>query len=147
MSDFDEVIDKIVKQISSSTVNAIFGETRLFDDKAIIPVGKIAYGWGGGGGKAEKETAKEEGEEENQGMGLGMGTKIQPVGYVLISKDRVLFQPIFEIGPIMLACTIFGGLLFLKLFKFKMMGKHYHKHLATDSHQKPFSKHMHLFKK
>jgi uncharacterized spore protein YtfJ len=122
MSDIEKVVEQIMKQIESSNVKAIIGEPYEFEGQAVIPVGKIGYGWGGGGGKTEVEN-KEEQEEENKGMGFGMGASVTPVGFIKITHDNVMFQPIMDIAPICKIWSIFGGLSLLMVIKFIMMSK------------------------
>jgi uncharacterized spore protein YtfJ len=122
MSDIENVVDRIMKQIGSSNVKAIFGEAYRFEEKVVIPVGKIAYGWGGGGGKTEAE-GQEKQEEKNKGMGFGMGAKVMPIGYISVTKDNVTFQPVMDITPICVAWSVFGGMALLMTLKFMMLSR------------------------
>ncbi|MBI4733407.1 MAG: hypothetical protein HY779_01035 [Rubrobacteridae bacterium] len=125
MSEIENVVDQVMKQIGSSNVNAIFGEPVRFEDKVVIPVGKIGYGWGGGGGKTEKENGEGQvqEEEENSGMGFGMGAKVSPIGYIAITRDKVTFQPVMDIAPVCIIWSVFGGMLMLMLAKYTMLSK------------------------
>jgi uncharacterized spore protein YtfJ len=123
MSDIDKVVDQIMKQVGSTNINTVFGEAVQFEDKVVIPVGKIGYGWGGGGGKTEKENGEgqEQQEEENSGMGFGMGAKVSPIGYISINSEKVSFQPVMDIAPVCIIWSVFGGMLLLMLAKYTMI--------------------------
>lgn len=55
MSDYLELVEKVISEVSDTNVGAIFGESRQIGNQVVIPVGKISYGWGGGGkGKSRK---------------------------------------------------------------------------------------------
>jgi uncharacterized spore protein YtfJ len=122
MSDIEKVVEQIMKQIESSDVKAIIGEPYEFEGQAVIPVGKIGYGWGGGGGKTEVENEEKQ-EEENKGMGFGMGASVTPVGFIKITRDNVMFQPIVDVAPMVKIWSIFGGLSLMMVIKFIMMSK------------------------
>jgi len=127
VAELRDVVDKIISQISQANVEAIFGESRQIGDKVIIPVGAISYGWGGGGGKG-----KAKGEEEGEGSGFGMGVKVKPLGFITVTADRVTYDPIINMGPVILVYASFMGLLLLKAFKLMSMtmagGRHPYKH-------------------
>ncbi|MBE0448470.1 MAG: hypothetical protein IBX64_10320 [Actinobacteria bacterium] len=115
MAEYEDIVNKVMSQIGRTNVEAIFGESRQIGDKVIIPVGKVTYGWGGGGGRGRAPGKEEEGEGE--GGGLGMGVKVKPIGFIVVTADRVTYEPIIDLGPIMVIFSSFLGLLFLKFFK------------------------------
>lgn len=119
MSEIKDIVEKVMSQIGRTNVEAVFGESRQIGDKVIIPVGKISYGWGGGSGKGPGQ--------EGEGGGFGMGVKVKPIGYITVTADRVTYEPIVDLAPIILAGSLVIGLTLLKLVKFKgKMGHKYH---------------------
>ena len=104
MSDYEDNVKNIMAQIRETNVEAIFGASRQVDNKIIITVGKISYGWGGGSGKGKAPEKAEEGE----GGGIGMGVKVKPIGYIIAGAEEVTYQPIIDFGKIL---TILAPLL------------------------------------
>jgi uncharacterized spore protein YtfJ len=117
MSDYEEVVKSIMSQISSTNVEAIFGQSRQVGERVIIPVGKISYGWGGGGGKGERKEEEAEGKQEGAGGGLGMGVAVKPIGTIVVEKDKVHYDPIVDYGPILTIASVVCGFALLKILK------------------------------
>lgn len=122
VSDFNNTVDKIMSQLGGLNVEMIFGESRQIGDKVVIPVGTIGYGWGGGGGKGPVKQNEPEAGPEGEGAGVGMGVKVKPLGFITVTADRVKYEPIIDMGPVILIFGVVFGLTLLKLSKM-MMGK------------------------
>lgn len=79
-------------------VNTVVGEAvEAQDGTVIIPVSRVACGFAAGGG--EFETAGGSNNEEGQqvlpfGGGSGAGVSVQPVGFLVVSKEAVRFLPV-----------------------------------------------------
>lgn len=115
MSELRDIVNNIMSQIGGTSVEAVFGESRQIGDKVIIPVGKISYCWGGGSGKGKGPGQEGEGE----GGGFGMGVKVKPIGFITVTPDRVTYEPIVDLAPIIIVGGLVIGLTLLKLVKFK----------------------------
>lgn len=86
--------------------NAVFGEARMVDGSAIIPVARITYGGGGGGGG-------EHGEEEQHGEGLGFGMTARPLGVIEVRHESVRWVPAVDWSRLALVWSITAGLFLL----------------------------------
>lgn len=121
MAEFKDTVDKVMSQLSGLNVEAIFGESRQFADKVVIPVGTISYGWGGGGGKGPSKGQEGEVKPEGEGSGMGMGVKVKPLGFITITADRVKYEPIIDMKPFILVFGAVAGLMFLKFSRMMVM--------------------------
>ncbi|HLN04604.1 MAG TPA: spore germination protein GerW family protein [Bryobacteraceae bacterium] len=69
----------------SASVTAVYGEAISANDKTIIPVARIAYGFGGGRGRKHHEGDSPEGE------GAGGGVYAVPIGVVEVTDAGTRF--------------------------------------------------------
>lgn len=122
MSEYSDMVNDVVSHLTRANVEIIFGESREFEGKIIIPVGKVRYGWGGGSGKGPSGK-QGEGAPEGEGSGMGMGVMVKPMGFITVSADSVQYQPIVDYGPLMWVLGPVLGLAMLKLVKAMMIGK------------------------
>jgi sporulation protein YtfJ len=74
------ITEEIGSMISTKT---IIGEHITIDGMTIIPVTKVTFGFGGGGGEG-KNTGN-----EGAGTGGGGGACVQPIAFLVISKEDV----------------------------------------------------------
>jgi uncharacterized spore protein YtfJ len=94
-----EPIDEMLRKLNA---NAVFGEPFKEGDVTVIPVANVAYGFGYGSGRGKMtgsmsgaaENASEPG--EGSGQGGGGGGMARPIGYVRISPDGVVYEPIMD---------------------------------------------------
>lgn len=84
------VTDEIANMISTKTV---IGEHIITEDRTIIPVTKVSFGFGSGGGEG-----KGKGGEEGFGGGGGGGGMIEPVAFLVVSKEDVKVYSVKEKG-------------------------------------------------
>lgn len=78
--------------LGQASVKAIYGDPISANDKTIIPVAKIMYGFGAGagtGGVGEKNT-------RGEGGGGGGGVRAIPVGVIEVSQQQTRFVPITD---------------------------------------------------
>ena len=93
--------------LGQANVKAIYGEPISANDKTIIPVAKIMYGFGAGagtGGVGEKNT-------RGEGGGGGGGVRAVPIGVIEVSNQQTRFVPISDrrkLGGAMLAGMVLG---------------------------------------
>lgn len=86
------VTEEIANMISTKTV---IGEHIILEGKTIIPVTKVSFGFGSGGGEGKGKTG-----EEGFGGGGGGGGTIQPVAFIVVSKEDVKVYSLKEKGMI-----------------------------------------------
>lgn len=86
------ITEEIANMISTKTV---VGEHIVIEGRTIIPITKVSFGFGGGGGEGP-------GKEGNQGTGAGGGggACVQPIAFLVVSKEEVQLFAIKEKGVI-----------------------------------------------
>lgn len=86
------ITEEIANMISTETV---VGERITVGDKTIIPVTKVCFGFGSGGGEGKVKVG-----EEGFGGGGGGGGSIQPIAFLVVSKEDVKVYSLKEKGVI-----------------------------------------------
>jgi uncharacterized spore protein YtfJ len=76
----------------TASVNAVYGEAISANDKTIIPVARICYGFGGGRGRKHHDGDSPEGE----GEGGGGGVYAVPIGVVEVSDTGTRFVALHD---------------------------------------------------
>lgn len=76
-----EVSGELERLVSTKTV---VGDAVTVGDITIIPVTKVSFGFGTGGGEGKSKD-----NEEGFGGGGAAGAKIEPVAFIVMSKDGV----------------------------------------------------------
>ncbi|WP_266076396.1 spore germination protein GerW family protein [Haladaptatus caseinilyticus] len=74
MVDFDRIESAMVRFHRSGTVERVYGDPISVDDRTVVPVANVGYGFGGGG--------------DDDGSGFGGGVRATPVGVVEISPNE-----------------------------------------------------------
>lgn len=119
-----ELIDKLSGLLGAQKgVQLVFGDTRAFDDRAVIPVARVGYGFGGGAGACKpKARTAEEGRaaEEEEGLGFGGGVNVKPIGYIEVTPERIEFRPIIDLTSLLIAAGVAIG---IAMFKAALLGR------------------------
>lgn len=122
MNDPAEGFERLVHEIGAGLdTTTIFGEPRMLDGKAIIPVASIQYAGGGGGGGGE--TAGEESGTDvesasgGEGFGGGFGVMAKPLGVIEVEHDGVRWVPVVDYSRLALVWSVIGGMLLLMGFR------------------------------
>ncbi len=76
------ITEEIANMISTKTV---IGEHITIDGKTIIPITKVSFGFGSGGGEGKGKAEAGEG----SGVGGGGGACIQPIGFLVVTPEKV----------------------------------------------------------
>ncbi len=89
-------MDKIKAMVD---VNTIVGDAVTTPDgTTVIPVSKVSFGFGAGGSefttKQSEEKSKNGGNNPMFGGGAGSGVSINPIAFLVITKDQVRILPI-----------------------------------------------------
>ncbi|MBC7085631.1 MAG: sporulation protein [Methanomethylovorans sp.] len=82
-------LEDLMKEVSSElerlvSTKTVVGDAVTVGDITIIPVTKVSFGFGTGGGEGKGKD-----NEEGFGGGGGAGAKIEPVAFIIVSKDDV----------------------------------------------------------
>jgi uncharacterized spore protein YtfJ len=114
----NRLFDAIEKTRDTADWRAAFGEPQVVEDKTVIPVAKVTYGFGLGFGHAVTES-EEEGESpsEGEGGGAGGGASAKPVGALVVTEEGVYFEETMDAGKIAFAGILLTALSVYQLFK------------------------------
>jgi len=95
-----------------------FGEPQVVEDKTIIPVAKVRYGFGLGFGSGTGEAGEEDGPvPEGEGGGGGGGATAKPLGAIVVTPECVYFQETMDVAKVSIAGMILGGFFVFQLAK------------------------------
>lgn len=110
-----DVLKNISDRVSGiASVNTVFGEPRVLNNRAIIPVGLVTGGFGAGGGEG-KQPAGEQGMEEGSGVGGGGGFSVRPLAVLEVTDEQTRLIPILDMTKIIMAgFGIVAGIIFMK---------------------------------
>ena len=104
MAVFDSVRQVVDGVRDALTVRRVFGDPIERDGITVIPVARVRGGAGGGGG---------EGSDGTGGGGTGFGMSAIPVGVFVVRDGKVTWQPVFDLGRVILGGQIVAALFFL----------------------------------
>lgn len=100
----NRLFDTVEQARETARWQAAFGEAQVVEDKTIIPVAQISYGFALGFGSGEGPS---EGEAEPASSGEGGGTaggaQSKPLGAIVVTPECVYFQEVRDEGKIALA--------------------------------------------
>ncbi len=78
----EETIKEVAGELERiASTKTVVGDPIIAADKTIIPISKISMGFGAGGGEGKRE------KESGYGGGGGAGAKIDPVAFIVVSKE------------------------------------------------------------
>jgi uncharacterized spore protein YtfJ len=114
----NRLFDTIEKARETADWRAAFGEPQVVEDKTVIPVTKVTYGFGLGFGQSAAEP-EDEGEVpfEGEGGGAGGGASAKPVGALVVTEEGVYFEETIDAGRIAFAGILLTALFVYQLFK------------------------------
>ena len=84
--------EEIANMISTKTV---IGEHITIEGRTIIPVTKVSFGFGSGGGEGKEKSGN-----QGAGSGGGGGACVQPIAFLVVSKEEVQLFAIKDKGVI-----------------------------------------------
>lgn len=84
--------EEIANMISTKTV---VGEHIIIEGRTIIPITKVSFGFGSGGGEGKGKAG-----DQGAGSGGGGGASVQPIAFLVVSKEDVQVFAIKEKGMI-----------------------------------------------
>jgi uncharacterized spore protein YtfJ len=111
-------VQEMLKNLSDriggiATVNTVFGEPRVMNHRAVIPVALVTGCFGAGGGEG-KMPAGEKGQQEGSGGGGGGGFMVRPLAVLEVTEQQTRLIPILDMTKIILAgMGLIGGVLFM----------------------------------
>jgi uncharacterized spore protein YtfJ len=89
-----DLLQKIGETLgSTATVKSVFGDPIHVNDKTVVPVAKIAYGFGGGFGTGKGGAVAD---KQGEGGGGGGGVRAFPAGALEITDKSTRFVPFVD---------------------------------------------------
>ena len=84
------ITEEIANMISTKTV---IGEHIMIEGRTIIPVTRVSFGFGSGGGEGKGKAG-----DQGTGSGGAGGACVQPIAFLVVSKEDVQLFAIKEKG-------------------------------------------------
>src|SRR5437660_9756250 len=109
--------------VATARADAVFGQPVVSGDTTVITCSEIAIGMGMGSGSGPVD---EKGNQTGGGSGGGAGARGRPVAAIIITKEGVRVEPIFDLTRIVLASLTTGAFMLFwvgRLFFMKGSGK------------------------
>lgn len=92
----DEILKSVAEDIACMiSAKTVIGEHITIEDRTIIPVTKVSFGFGSGGGEGKRKEG-----DEGVGAGGGAGAIIEPIAFLVVSKEDVQLLTIKGKGTI-----------------------------------------------
>ena len=108
------LIDPTEKALSklaiTASADAVFGEPVVNGDTTVIPCSEVAIAMGMGSGSGPMD---EKGNPTGNGSGGGGGARGRPVAAIVITREGVRVEPIFDLTKIVLASLTTGTFILL----------------------------------
>ena len=104
--------------VTTARVDAIFGQPVERGDTTVIPCSEVAIGMGMGSGSGPVD---EKGNPTGGGSGGGGGARGRPVAAIVITKEGVRVEPIFDLTKIVLASLTTGAFILLWVGRLSLM--------------------------
>jgi uncharacterized spore protein YtfJ len=102
-----DIIQSIAEKTQTSAqVKTVYGEPVVTENKTVIPVARVAYGFGAGAGSRGK---KDDPQAKDEGGGGGGGCAVMPLGVVEITPSYTRYIS-FGLLPKLVAAVV-GGFL------------------------------------
>src|SRR6266566_10066504 len=104
--------------VTTARADAVFGEPVVNGDTTVIPCSEVAMGMGMGSGSGPMD---EKGNPTGGGSGGGGGARGRPVAAIVITKEGVRVEPIFDLTKIVLASITTGAFILLWVGRLSLM--------------------------
>jgi len=92
----DETLKVITEEIANMiSTKTVIGEHITIEGRTIIPVTKVSFGFGSGGGEGKAKAG-----DQGTGSGGGGGAVVQPIAFLVVSKEDVQLFALQEKGMI-----------------------------------------------
>ena len=104
--------------VITASADAVFGQPVVNGDTTVIPCSEVAIGMGMGSGSGPVD---EKGNQTGGGSGGGGGARGRPVAAIVITKEGVRVEPIFDLTKIVLASLTTGAFILLWVGRLSLM--------------------------
>lgn len=107
----NRLFDAIERVRDTAQWRSAFGEPLVLENRTMIPVAQVGYGFGLGFGHPS-EIPEDEGVLAAQGQGgVGGGAMSRPLGAFVVSDDGVRFEETIDAAKIALAGILLAGVI------------------------------------
>ena len=106
------------KLVTTASADAVFGQPVVNGDTTVIPCSEVSIGMGMGSGSGPVD---EKGNPTGSGSGGGGGARGRPVAAIIITKEGVRVEPIFDLTKIVLASLTTGAFILLWVGRLSLM--------------------------
>ncbi len=110
--EIQKLLDSLADMREKANVNACFGEPVTAEDRTIIPVARVAYGFGlgvGHGTALKEKVPEEEPSKEAGGGGGGGGMRACPLAVVEVTPEGTWVKPVIDEQRVTLAGVLLAG--------------------------------------
>ncbi len=114
----DPTEQALSRLVATARADAVFGQPVISGDTTVISCSEIAIGMGMGSGSGPVD---EKGNPTGGGSGGGGGARGRPVAAIVITKEGVRVEPIFDLTKIVLASLTTGAFILLWLGRLSLM--------------------------
>ena len=114
----DPTEQALSKLVVTASADAVFGEPVVNGDTTVIPCSEVFMGMGMGSGSGPVD---EKGNPTGSGSGGGGGARGRPVAAIVITKEGVRVEPIFDLTRIVLASLTTGAFILLWVGRLSLM--------------------------
>ena len=107
----NRLFDAVERVRDTAQWRAAFGEPLVFENRTVIPVAQVGYGFGLGFGHPS-EIPDEEAMLAAEGQGgAGGGAMSRPLGAIVVGEDEVYFEETVDAAKISMAGIILAGVI------------------------------------
>ena len=110
-----DTLDRMVEQLRSSGVDAVFGKPQQVGGRTLIPVASVTYGLGFGRGRGRQRSSEQ---GEGEGMGGGGMVRVKPLAVVVVDDSMVRVRPVIDVNRLaFFAIALFGSAAMLRALR------------------------------
>lgn len=112
----NKLFDSIEQMRDAANWKSAFGEPQVVEDRTIIPVAQVGYGFGLGFGRGDMVLEEEDSSDGGaEGGGGGGGASAKPVGVIVVTPDDVYFEDVRDENKIALAGIVLSAFVILQV--------------------------------
>ena len=111
MNPVQGLLDSVAELQEKANVNAIFGDPVIFEERIVIPVAKVAYGFGMGVGYGTTDETESDTEDlgESDGGAGGGAVDARPFAIIEVTPERIRVEPIVDEQKLAMAGSLLAG--------------------------------------
>jgi len=114
-AEIQNLLDALADLRDKADVNAVFGKPTTVEERTVIPVARVTYGFGMGVGRGTvpaeadaEEAAQDAAEKEGSGAGGGVVTA-HPLAVIEVTPEGTWVKPVIDEQKLALAAGLLGA--------------------------------------